>query len=550
VAGTGVSIESVTVNNGTRIDQDGDGDFQSQDGRTLWFLTGANGPGFHEVRQFRVNVTNTSLEGSPSAAAFAIQIESQNATAGLPEREIRLFETSSGAIGVEVRKPLPGTVLGTCTAPVNDDGRATVYLSAAHVGNDDCPALDFFSAPWMTPYKIQYQNADNVEGVYELFADNRTRPTFTMGSLRDPLVPSGTPQLYFDDGAGDDPYIAPAVYNATADLSYTSQRASVRGNVSVEPEGLASEWVPVGTALRPLFPDTGATFSIPVGDAVSYIRSNRARTLSRSGTETTLSGPLVNLNGIGPFAVNLDTDAPDEVPFTGPGNSGRLQITDASTAPVDIANDVTTDPTVLAVGEWQGGDPSVFYAADGPGGNPDEIKEATMASGTATDNVLSTGDGTGVRAIAGPADIDGDNADEIVYIADNDNLKFLDDTGAIQNIAPASFSSGTPAIGSPGDYEGNGQARLPIVAANNQIRLVSSGGSTTSITSPNVAAEAPLATIDWDTDGELEIVFINDCGGATCRLRYVDDIGSSPTVKDVTNGGGSFVFADPTYGVR
>jgi hypothetical protein len=255
--GTGINVSSVTVNNGTRIDQDFDGDFTNRDGDTEWYLNGPHPtrPGFDEVRQFRINVSQSSLVNqgsltSPGVSnnAFTIRVHPESSVLPTPSpvRNIRIYDhTSPDRIGVLVDD---GTdELATCTAPVNFEGRATIYLSAAHVGTDDCDALDFFDAPWLSPYKIEYRNAGQVEGVYELFAENRTE----MGSLRDPPVPSGTPQYYFDDGGGD-PYIAPAVYNASADISYTTQRTSVRGNVSVEPEGRASGWVPEGAGLRPL----------------------------------------------------------------------------------------------------------------------------------------------------------------------------------------------------------------------------------------------------------------------------------------------------------
>jgi len=41
-------------------------------------------------------------------------------------------------------------------------------------------------------------------------------------------------------------------------------------------------------------------------------------------------------------------------------------------------------------------------------------------------------------------------------------------------------------------------------------------------------AKSPVAAVDWDDDGKLEIMYVTTNG----YLKYVDNIDGSPTVKD------------------
>jgi len=237
ISGTGVEINVEGANNRTRIAQRDDSDFTNRSGATTWNLTGETGSGFSDIRQFRLNVTNTSLINSPTSSAFEIRIKPPNG--GSADRSIRIYNQSTRKIGVRIFDG-SGNELGTCTAPVNDNGRSTLYLSAGYIGPDNCEPLQFFDQPWIGPYKIEYHNSNNINGVYELYGSNR--------SALEPLI--GT--YYFDDQSGDDPFVAPAIYNSTIRIIYTSSDTRLNGTRNAEPDGVESRRPPEGPGLRPL----------------------------------------------------------------------------------------------------------------------------------------------------------------------------------------------------------------------------------------------------------------------------------------------------------
>ena len=65
-----------------------------------------------------------------------------------------------------------------------------------------------------------------------------------------------------------------------------------------------------------------------------------------------------------------------------------------------------------------------------------------------------------------------------------------------------------------------------MVDGSGRLVLVNSTGSETEPLDSNVA-KSPVAAVDWDNDGELEVMYLK-----SGNLKYVDDIDGSPTVED------------------
>jgi len=79
-----------------------------------------------------------------------------------------------------------------------------------------------------------------------------------------------------------------------------------------------------------------------------------------------------------------------------------------------------------------------------------------------------------------------------------------------------SFTSGVGSddgigLGRPADFDGDGTSRVPVADGSNRLVLVDSGGNVDVLVGSGVA-KSPVASVDWDDDGELEVVYLTDDG--------------------------------------
>ena len=86
------------------------------------------------------------------------------------------------------------------------------------------------------------------------------------------------------------------------------------------------------------------------------------------------------------------------------------------------------------------------------------------------------------------------------------------------------------AVARRADFDGDGTARIPIIDGSQNILLVDHNGNTVTLGGGG-AAKSPLGTADLDLDGSPEIYYARSNG----RLRFIDDVTNSNTVKDVTD---------------
>jgi hypothetical protein len=519
--GVGVSARASAITMGTRIDQDSDDDFTNRTGSTDWNLTGLNGDGFSEVRQFRINVTNTSLENDPSSGSvFRIQVEP---TSGAPpERNIRVYNDSVGLIGVQVRDS-SGTILGTCTAPVNDQGRATLYLSSGYIGLDNCEALQFFDAPWLSPYHIEFNNAGSVSGVYELIGQNESDIA--------PLATSGN--YFFQADSGSDPFFAPAIYGATVNISYLSSQARLNGSRFAKPT-IVDQY-----RLRALKSSSGGSGSTTVDPVIAFTNGNeKVRIVFENGT-THNTG--IDAKVIGPIA-DMDNDGTLEV--TSVGTNGKIQLIPATTS-VNNGDETTFNSAksskknpssaTIGIGDVDGdGTPSVLYVRK----NKNEIRRVESGGETA---VMFTANNNGADGVLGYDDYDNDNTDEVVYIGGSQEIRY-GPSETSTGVGPA-INNGV-AVGPVATYEGTKRVPGDFGGSNNLGLLDYTGSPVNSMSNGN-ASKTGMAAADVTGNGELEILFVNSNDG---NIYYADADLNGP-IKQYDPDGAGPISADDDQGL-
>ena len=104
------------------------------------------------------------------------------------------------------------------------------------------------------------------------------------------------------------------------------------------------------------------------------------------------------------------------------------------------------------------------------------------------------------------------------------SLRYFEPRGATEKTISLRDGLGTSdgiGLGRPADLDGDGTARIPVVDGSNRLVLVNSTGSETVLVGSGVA-KAPVAAVDWDDDGELEVMY-----RSSGNLRWVDNVGDS-----------------------
>lgn len=241
------------------------------------------------------------------------------------------------------------------------------------------------------------------------------------------------------------------------------------------------------------------------------------RTLNATGVVTSF-GETADV--IGPAVSEFTSKDTIEVPAV--DSSGNVFVVDESGTRTQLATGAKSTESKLAAGLWQGSPPSVFFVKNG------DIFRAT-ASGSTT-QVTS---GRQADGVAGIIDFDGDGANELVYGGDSgntDGVKYLDDDGTNVNTGTSYGVNKGIGLGEPADFDADGTARTPIIDGSQNIKLVDHNGNTVTLGGGG-AAKSPLGTADLDLDGSPEIYYAKSNG----RLKYIDDVTGSNTIKDVTD---------------
>lgn len=194
---------STAIEWGTRIGQNADRNFTNANGDPSWEVVG----NVSNAVRFRMNVTNESLNGQTNSP-FIFWINNSTES-----HEISVYRSGSSTITVDGGDGFPCSVSGP---------RAEIDLLNATIENATtqrgCQALKFVDS--FDSYQVEYQNADNVSGVYELSTEG------------DPTQLTGNTNNY---SVSSNPYITWAIREATVDVVYESPSLRYESNVTVEP---------------------------------------------------------------------------------------------------------------------------------------------------------------------------------------------------------------------------------------------------------------------------------------------------------------------------
>ncbi|WP_435097608.1 FG-GAP repeat domain-containing protein [Halarchaeum sp. P4] len=476
---TNVSVHDVT--NGTSIHQATARSFTDRGGKESWTLfSGANG-----ARRFKMNVTDTTgpltvETGFADGSTVSVTVE----------------EDASG--NIQVTNSGTGQ---TCSA----SAPATVDFSNASVDGAHCSALDFFGSG--TVSELGFSNGDAVTGRYVVVANATPEGLYTSENYTDHYYTADSPS----------PYALPAVYAATLNVTYRGPDVTYATRVRVRPNA------------TPQGPRYGV---VPLRGQLVFSFANDPKNLA---TVDALGGisrfAPTNASVIGPRKYDFTDDSVQDVPYV--DSAQAVHIANAS-GTMELTTGADATKSLLAVGSWNNTHPSIFYTSG------DTVYR--VRPGTASESVFSdTNDG--VSAVAGVGDIDGDGADEFVYVDDSQQLRYLENDGSLHKVDNGGAGASTGlGVGAPVDVDGDGHARVPMVDGSNNLWLVGAN-SRTKVLSGNVD-KSPVAAYDADGDGQLELLYLNNG-----QIWYADHVLGSPTRHQFENASGGAIVADKATGV-
>lgn len=184
IDGLRTDVSVVSMINGTRIVSNASEDFTNEDGDSNWTLAS----GVQGTRAFRINVTDLD-----SSDPFTVRVNDTNST---DEWTVEIYEN--------------GTIVDheteTCTTGADPD----IDLTAGTVDGQPCDALTFADGV-STPYAIEFENADEIEGNFALVVNSTT------------------------DDDPDSPFAHAAVYAATIHVVHESPDHVYETDIRVAP---------------------------------------------------------------------------------------------------------------------------------------------------------------------------------------------------------------------------------------------------------------------------------------------------------------------------
>jgi hypothetical protein len=256
------------------------------------------------------------------------------------------------------------------------------------------------------------------------------------------------------------------------------------------------------------------------------------------------------------YAVNgVDVVGPVEPGFD--GSDYHIPIVDGDSTLVRVAADGTQtsfglDATrtprgtksMLATAAWNGHPLSVYY----PGDSASRIYRVEPGASATQVAQLSNG----VKAVLGAGDVDGDGVAEFVFVDGSGTVRYIvpdtdSTTRGVKSTGVSPGSNNNYGAGSPVDIGGYGVV-VPAVNGSGGLGLLDADGwIEASLTAGSTAKKSPVFGCDFDDDGAVEIAF---AGYADGHLQYLDDVGETNSLRDVTDSSGDPIAVDPTRGVR
>jgi hypothetical protein len=256
-----------------------------------------------------------------------------------------------------------------------------------------------------------------------------------------------------------------------------------------------------------------------------------------------------NAEALGPVTTDLTGDGRPDIPYV--NSNGELVITnDTNDTTVlatsgDISGNIRSSKTRLAAGTWNGNPPSVFFVNQNkdtiyrvaPGGSP----QVVAGSSTLDDSA---------QAVLGTGDIDGDGDEELLFADGSQEVQYINPDGSKGEVSGGSVGSNNGiGSGSIADFDGDGTVVVVTVDGSGAVKLIgdsSPGEGNDVLTADSEATKSPVTIADVDLDGDDEIVYVGADDG---KLKYVDDVRGSNTVKFLRDANGDKIDAEDTTGV-
>ncbi|MDS0293146.1 hypothetical protein [Halogeometricum luteum] len=348
------------------------------------------------------------------------------------------------------------------------------------------------------------------------------------------FVTDGDPHAGFAGDVGPAPFVVPELESATADVAFYSASVDAETTVTVTPNdglpfALASpptegfDTVP-GTA-----PDSGGlaggtglvaggmTFATGAGDRVATLAENGQAAATYNAT---------GVVAVGSQRADFDGDGYPDAAFV--DGAGRLSVVDGNDAgPRTLASGAADRRFVVT--DW-GGSLSVYYTT-----SSGQLRRA--APGEPSTVVP----GVDASAVAGAGDVDGDGAEELVYVDDSAGaVRYLELDGSVSDGGPS--VAGPDAVGRPFDADGDGDEEVPFFDGS-EIALYDEDGVDSLGSTAGEATATSLGVLDLDLDSDEEVVYV-DADGELRAVDVADDAASA-----VVDDDGDPVAADGGAGV-
>jgi len=299
-----------------------------------------------------------------------------------------------------------------------------------------------------------------------------------------------------------------------------------------------------GSVIERFDVDPGATGGC---SAVLYTAAGGSIDQLAGDTEpvTTLSATS-DATALGPADEDLTGDGTADTPFVESGDTVVLTNETNGTTTLaddgDISGGVEESKTRLAVGSWGGSPESVFFV--------DESHETLYRVAPSGSPVPVATPSSGVQAVDGIGDVDGDGDDELVFADASQRLRYLDADGTTAALEDGQAGSDVGiGAGAVADLDGDGVASVVAVDGNNDVKIAgvptADGGEGTTVITAADAEKSPPTVADVDGDGDDEIVYV---GLADGDLKYIDDVRGSNDVAYLHDDGGDRVAGSAETG--
>ena len=246
-----------------------------------------------------------------------------------------------------------------------------------------------------------------------------------------------------------------------------------------------------------------------------------------------------NVEGLGPTRIDLTGDGSRDTPYV--DDNGRIRITNETNSSTTLATDIDFsgsigyEKTRLWAGTWNGSDPSVFFV--------DEDNEEIYRVNRTGPPVEVAAPDNDAQAVVGTGDIDGDGTDELVFADGSQQLRYLEASGSIKNVAGGQTGSNNGiGSGSLVDFNGDGAESAVVVDGSNDVKITSETKTTT--VSIGDAAKTPPTVANVDDDGKQEVVYVSTGE----KLKYIDDVEGSNDVNFLRDEDGNKIDGSDSTG--